>query len=179
MSAILRTEHKLWSRAKKTSQLRAKPIASIIQDPLILGVFKLETLEATEVLAAEAVLCIGPTGDVWQQSGKALLKKYTVISIDPAGYLVCEPKPENEVQFFELTKDLVGMDSGDDSYVLIQGLYGETILGIPNLQKAKVGDFICRQVHDHNDQWVVQRKIFLNTYTVLSDQEIIDNQPWL
>lgn len=167
MTFILRTSTKTWSRAKKTQGIRAKAMINLIVDRSVVNKFLIDTLEGREPISENNIFCIGGAGDPWQQTSKALLKKYDVKAIDEDGWMVCEPKPENEVQYFELDGSMIGMDSSSATSVLVEGLWGETIDGIPNLQRCDIGDFICRQTHDHTDQWVVRRKLFLNTYSKL------------
>jgi hypothetical protein len=72
--------------------------------------------------------------------------------------MICQPKPDNEVQFFESTRDQY-----------ITGLWGETVDGVLNQQWCKAGDFVLRNPTDTTDNWVVQRKLFLNTYSILGE----------
>lgn len=143
--------------AKKTKGVRAKPIVNLIVDRTVLNKFLVHTLEAREPVSADAIMCIGESNDAWQQTASALLKKYTVESIDPDGWMVCMPKPESSVEFFEAPADCY-----------VRGLWGQTIDGVPNLQRASKGDAIVRDRSDHKDQWVVVRKIWRNTYTELT-----------
>ena len=85
------------------------------------------------------------------------------------GRLISEPKPENEVEFFEFREaDERKMSVTPGSWV-IQGQWGETIDGVQGLQRLADGDFVCRQPDQHEDQWVVRRKLFLNTYLELAE----------
>lgn len=36
------------------------------------------------------------------------------------------------------------------------------------IQKAKIGDYICRNREDNTDIWIVRKKIFENTYNIIS-----------
>ena len=36
------------------------------------------------------------------------------------------------------------------------------------LQSFKIGDYVCRQTYDHNDQWIVREALFDATYEILS-----------
>lgn len=148
----------MWKRAKKTKGLRAKPMINLMVDRTVVNKFLLDTLEGREPLGENAMFCIGEAGDAWQQTPKALLKKYDVVDVDNDGWMVCTPKPDNEVQFYEAP---IGC--------LITGHWGETIDGVPNQQWCKEGDFVLRNPEDTTDQWVVQRKLFLNTYSVLGE----------
>lgn len=145
-----------WKRAKKTKGLKAKPMVNLIVDKGVMRKFLVDTLEAREPIAANAMFCIGEAGDAWQQTPQALLKKYDVRDIDDDGWMICEPKPDNEVEFYESDKDC-----------LITGVWGEIIDGKENQQRCSKGDFILRNPMDTIDIWVVQRKLFLNTYSEL------------
>lgn len=147
-----------WRVAKKVKGLRAKPMVNLLVDRTVMAKFLVDTLEAREPVHADAMFCIGESDDAWQQSAKKLLQKYTVDAIDSDGWMVCNPKPDASVDFYQI----VNYDG------VIQGNWGETIDGVPNLQRYNAGDFIVRNRDDHTDCWVVARKIFANTYTELS-----------
>lgn len=148
-----------WLRAKKTKGLKAKAMINLMVDRTVMSKFLVDTLEAKEPVSPNAMFCIGEAGDAWQQTPKALLKKYDILDVDNDGWMVCQPKPDNEVQFYESEVDQ-----------LVQGQWGETIDGVANLQRCKAGDFVLRNPQDATDQWVVQRKLFLNTYSILGAQ---------
>lgn len=170
-----------WVVAKKTRPIKAKPLVSILVDKSVLSKLVITTLEANEPLGDGAVICIGEAGDVWQQMPKKLLQKYDVTSIDPEGWMVCDPKPDNSVNCFEVPSIGEIRDGGygkeypdDRAYNLgdfcIEGLWGDA--GYPqfgkNIQWGNKGDFICQNRTDANDVWVVRRKFFINTYTILA-----------
>lgn len=148
----------VWKRAKKTKGLRAKAMVNLIVDRGVMAKFLVDTLEAKEPVSPNAMFCIGEAGDAWQQTPKALLKKYDILDVDNDGWMVCQPKPDNEVEFAEANFD-----------GFITGHWGETINGVINQQWCKAGDFVLRNPKDTTDQWVVQRKLFLNTYSVLGE----------
>jgi hypothetical protein len=164
MPTVLETNTAVWRRAKKTKGLKAKPLITLIVDKAVVNKFLIDTLEGREPIDSANMFCIGETGDAWQQTAKALLKKYDIISIDADGWMNCMPKPENEVEFFEVT-DATALMAADGGYIV--GLWGATIDGVPNLQAFVKGDFVCRQPHQHEDQWVVRRTLFQNSYTEL------------
>ena len=146
--------------AKKVKEVRAKPMVNLIVDRSVLSKFLVDTLEAREPVSADAILCIGEGNDAWQQTATSLLSKYTVESIDPDGWMVCKPRPEHSVEFFEVTDAMV---SGEGTCFIVCR-WGQTIDGIEQLQKALVGDVVVRNRKDSSDQWVVNRKIWRNTY---------------
>lgn len=151
--------------AKKTKGLRAKPIISILVDRTVLNKFLVDTLEAREPVSADAVMCIGDHNDAWQQSASGLLKKYSVEGIDADGWMMCVPRPDASVEYFEVTDAMVDQQKG---FCYIVGKWGETIDGVPNLQRAVPGDVVARNRGDDSDQWVVNRKVWTNTYSELS-----------
>lgn len=150
--------------AKKVKEVRAKPMVNLIVDRSVLSKFLVDTLEAKEPVSADAIMCIGEGNDAWQQTATSLLSKYTVESIDADGWMVCKPRPEHSVEFFEVTD---GMVTGD--FCFIVGQWGQTIEGVERLQKARVGDMVARNRVDTSDQWVVDRKIWRNTYTEMAN----------
>jgi hypothetical protein len=152
-----------WKIAKKVKGLKAKLIGTLI-DRSIMDKVLINTLEGPQEPNEANLLCVGEAGDVWQQTNAALHKKYHIINVDGNGWYICEPKPENEVEFIELTVEfLQSVPQFDDMY--IKGQWGTTINGNENLQSFSIGDFLCRQTHDHTDQWIVRRNLFKNTYT--------------
>lgn len=156
--------------AKKTKGLRAKPMVTLLVDRAVMAKFLVDTLEAKEPVHPDAMFCIGEHNDAWQQSATKLLAKYTVDAIDPDGWMVCNPKAENSVEFAELHNAALGMDTnfGSAGSGYIQGNWGETVGETKNLQRFTMGDFVVRNRTDHSDVWIVNRKIFLNTYTEIS-----------
>lgn len=161
---LLDTNTLTFKVAKKTKGLRAKPMVTLLVDRTVMSKFLVDTLEAKEPVHADAMFCIGESNDAWQQSAKKLLSKYTVDAIDPEGWMVCNPKMENSVEF---SQTQVGEGFGHGGW--IQGNWGETIEGMPNLQRYKSGDFIVRNREDHTDTWVVDQKIFINSYTEVTN----------
>ena len=89
--------------------------------------------------------------------------------------MVCEPKPDNSVECVEITEildriDTVHMWATEEEFFII-GQWGESIYILDkevSIQKADYGDFICRNREDKTDVWIVKRKIFLNTYNIIS-----------
>jgi hypothetical protein len=149
-----------WQSASKTKPIKAKPIQSLLSDEDVLTKFLLAALEGNQTLKANAIVCLGAAGDVWQQAPDRLLKKYKVTGFDENGWLICEPLPEHEVDCFETElhteppgfslKAKWGERQADGSFIL----FGEW------------GDFIVRDKNDHNDVWIVQKSLFLSTYEI-------------
>lgn len=153
-----------WSIAKKVKPIRAKPLVSILVDKSVLSKLLVTTLEANEKLGDGVVICVGEAGDIWQQMPKKLLAKYDVTAIDPEGWMVCEPKPDNSIECYEV-KAFINTHSGEH-YVKAQ--WGADFRG-QTCQAFGEGDFICRNREDHSDVWVVRKKLFNNTYTIIGE----------
>jgi hypothetical protein len=164
-----------WKVASKTKDITAKPVISLIVDKKVTSKFLLDTLEGKANIVPDSQICIGGAGDAWQQSAVNLLKKYDVIAIDAEGWMVCRPKPGNKVNCVEITDEIVrpNLDPSihdnrqDDGNYYIIGKYGE-----PSdegfRQHCKTGDFILQDRDDPSDTWIVDRKMFLNTYDIVS-----------
>lgn len=170
---ILPTDNLSWSVAKKTRPVRAKPMVNLLVSRDVMSKFLIDTLEGREPVSANALFCIGESNDAWQQTPEKLLAKYNVVNIDNEGWLMCEPKPENSVEFFEVTQSVLMQANLWDAYSTAQcgyvkGQWGETIGQTANLQRFSLGDFVARNRQDTSDQWVVRRKIWLNTYVALN-----------
>lgn len=169
---------KSWGIAKKTKNIKAKPLISIMIDRSVTNKFLVDTLEGKEPLGDGAIICIGESNDIWQQMPKKLLQKYDVIEIDKDGWMVCQPKPDNSVECVEITEILDGIDELNVAYdwsvkgeYFIIGQWGEPMFFQDKdilFQRAELGDFICRNREDKTDAWIVKRKIFLNTYNIIS-----------
>ena len=160
---IVNLDDVVWGVAKKTKNIKAKPLISIMVDRSVLSKFLVDTLEGKEPLGDGAIICIGDSNDVWQQMPKKLLQKYNVIEIDNDGWMVCKPKSDNSVNCWEFTED---MPSYEKEFH-VKTLWGEEIEG-NFYQKGEKGDYICRSREDINDVWIVKRKIFINTYNIIS-----------
>jgi hypothetical protein len=157
-----------WEQCCKTARVKAKPMISLLTDRSVMTKFLLDTLEGREPIGPDAVFCIGQAGDAWQQMPSKLLKSYAVINIDSDGWMECEPKPEDIRECFQITTDYLKNNTDfRDCHGFIRGLWGETVDGEQNLQRFDAGDFIVRGRVDHTDNWIVRRKIFLNTYSFL------------
>jgi len=160
-----------WKIAKKVKNIRAKPLISIMVDRSVTNKFLVDTLEGKEPLGDGAVICIGEAGDAWQQMPKKLIQKYNVIEIDKDGWMVCEPRPDNSVNCIEITGEIlydvpgfVNLDY-NECYIIAQ--WGEqTSEGL--IQKANIGDYVCQNREDLTDIWIVTKKIFNNTYTIIN-----------
>ena len=171
---ILDTSSISWGIAKKNKPLRAKPMVTLLVDRSIMARFLVDTLEAREPVSPDAMFCIGESNDAWQQTAKKLLDKYNVTDIDADGWMVCVPKPENSVEFFEVTvahlRKARKVEGPADGYFL-QGLWGGTFGAYNHLQAVSEGDYVARNRADTVDQWVVRRRIWVNSYVAIGGSE--------
>jgi len=111
-----------------------------------------------------SVICLGEAGDVWQQMPKKLLGKYNVTSVDKDGWMVCDPRPDNSIECYQWTDDI---NTKTEEH-FVKALWGEEFLTHGSCQRFAKGDYICRNREDKNDIWVVRKKFFDNTYTIIS-----------
>lgn len=172
------TKIRKWNVAKKTKNIKAKPLVSLLVDRTVINKFLIDTLEAKEQLGDGSIICIGESNDIWQQMPSKLLQKYNVIDVDNDGWMICEPKPENSVNCVEITNILSTsiMDHKGDwnpaEKLFIVAQWGESFSISAgenfNTQKAEVGDFICQNREYPDDIWIVRKKIFNNTYTIIN-----------
>lgn len=158
---------KKWNVALKVRPIMVKPLLSVLVDKRVSHKFLLNTLEGREVLGDGSVLCLGESGDIWQQMPTKLLQKYDVVSIDEEGWMKCEPKPGNSSDCVEITEYLL---TQLDLPLLYEKMWIEAQWGEKyeekTVQFCDSGDFILRDRINNNDIWIVKRKIFLNTYIV-------------
>lgn len=166
MPQVLATDQ-FWTGAlaSKTRGLNAKHVTAILIDNLALNKLLIDTLEGVGPVDPAKMFCIGELGDVWLQGAAQLVKKYTLQAIAADGWMAFSPKPENEVEFFEVTESVMEAMGFRIPPVYVIGNWGREIDGVANCQEVSIGDFIARQTYDHADQWVVRRKIWLNSYT--------------
>lgn len=161
--------------ARKVQQMYAKHMSAIIADSSTLSKFLLQTLEGEGPVRENALYCRGVAGDVWLQDPVKAIAKYNLKDIQFDGWMVFVPKPDVQVEFFELTSEVAleleelevfSEGSGACSYskFFIQGQWGKTVNGFENCQECKIGDMIVRNITNHKDQWVVARSIWNNSY---------------
>lgn len=137
-----------WKRATKTREIWAKPMSSLVIDNNIITKLLLDTLEGTQSLKADSIVCLGASKDVWQQEEKKLFSKYDIIGMEE-GWWICKPKPDNAVDCVQIDEAIVS----ERDFEII-GLWGKpTDLG--PMQFGVWGDYVCRNIEDINDIWIV------------------------
>ena len=153
-----------WGRASKTKNILARPMSTLVIDSSITAKLVLETLEGKQKLNDKSMVCKGVASDFWQQTKDKLLSKYDVIDITDDSWMVCKPKPDNEVESIQIISDMI---NGERDFEII-GLWGiETPEGF--IQNGEVGDYICRNLTDGNDVWIVKNFIFRNSYDFVKE----------
>jgi hypothetical protein len=138
---------------KKVKPLQAKPMQCLLNDKRVMTNFLLNTLEGTQMLKANSMVCIGVCGDVWQQDIDKLHKAYTPVEVDEEGWITFVPKPEarrDACQIFCKFNIMAqwGTKQTDGSFV----------------QTGNDGDYILRSKEDIDDVWIVAKKVFESTY---------------
>lgn len=165
---------KHWSIAKKTRPIKAKPMVSLMVDKSVASKFLIDTLEGKEAIGDGSIMCVGESNDAWQQMPAKLLQKYDVTAIDAEGWMTCVPKPENSVECYQITDETEAISSKmwiDQTPYCIMAEWGEdtVMVDVPiKIQRAEVGDYICRNRTNPTDVWIVRRKIFNSTYVVIN-----------
>lgn len=163
---ILNTKGKFGRTATKTKGLDGKPAADIFGR--LLASVRLETIEGNQPVKHDSIICIGISGEPWQQKPGNIAKKYIAVATSNDGWTRYEPVVGNAVDYFEVTAELAAFATGyHDNKTkagFIVGTYGDTIDGVDNMQAFNVGDIIARDPSNHIDQWVVARKIWENSY---------------
>jgi hypothetical protein len=144
-------------------------MVTLLVDRAVMAKFLVDTLEAKEPVHPDAMFCIGESNDAWQQSAKKLLQKYTVDAIDSDGWMVCNSKQECSVEFCQITNESLDVAGwGNPETGFIQGNWGESVGDLQNLQRWRLDDYVVRNREDHTDTWIVNCKIFQNSYTEIS-----------
>jgi hypothetical protein len=110
------------------------------------------------------LICVGTDNEPWQQLPAKIEKDYDKVGTKGAWDLYM-PKPTKIVEFIEVTHDVLdacNVPASAPSFIV--GLWGQTIDGVDNLQRFRLGDYIARQRDNHADQWVVAKSIWDRTY---------------
>jgi hypothetical protein len=141
--------------AKKVKPLQAKPMQCLLNDERVMAHFLLNTLEGTQMLKANSMVCIGVCGDVWQQDRNKLHQAYTPTEVDEDGWVTFTPKPDAERDACQILGVLTfnikaqwGTRQSDGSFI----------------QVGNNGDYVLRSKEDPTDVWIVARKVFESTY---------------
>jgi hypothetical protein len=161
-----REVHVGWITAKKTKPILAAPIDILIHSSLPLHQLVLKTLEGLQALEIGTMVCLGASGDYWQQKEKALLKKYDLTGFKN-GWSVFTPKPEAEMQALPVTPEM----ANDQATFHLVGLYGQELGGQKNIQTGAVGDFIVTN-GQADDYWIVARAMFEATYELVGARSL-------
>lgn len=153
-------------KATKTKSIKAKHISSLVVDNSIMSKLILDTLEGTQPIRSDCMICLGEAGDIWPQLPDKLFKKYTVSDATQDGWLICKPKPDNVV--------LAGQFSMPaHTNLRVKAQWGSPILGTPVdgkfMQTGNNGDYICQSVTDPSDIWIVNRSLFESTYSFIEE----------
>ena len=161
-----------WKTATKTRNIIARPLCTLIIDSDIATKLLLKTLEGNQEIAfskSDTMVCVGASTDVWQQDKKKLLQKYDVVDFTTDGWMICKPKPDNEVEVVEITELILALTLNPTDAFTIEGQWGQPSDDGKFLQFGNIGDFICRNPKDHTDNWIVKKFLFRSTYVVTGE----------
>ena len=132
-----------WFQAKKTRPIWAKRLDA----PQ-----KVRTLEGEEQVQAGHYLCKGEAGDIWPQTEKDLLKRYTAThEVNPDGWRKYTPHP-----------DAHGVLATQIPHAFeVHATWGKL--------SGKPGDYLLKNFADREidypaDVWIVDQKLFRQTY---------------
>lgn len=148
---------------KKTKGMKViSPTVGIFES--LRSYLTLNTREGYIPIDPACLICVGDANEPWQQLPSKIEKDYDKVGTEGAWDLYV-PKPTKIVEFIHVTEDL--MDDANipaSAPAFIVGKWGQTIDGVDNLQRFRLGDYIARQLDDHADQWVVAKSIWDRTY---------------
>lgn len=169
---IIRTDNLTWHKAAKTKPIRAKPLASIMNDLWLVfnGKLQLVTLEGPQPLKQGSFICRGIENEVWQQESKKLHDKYNPTVVDSDGWTVFEPKPGLEVNVCQITVDHFKDGDNQSGGFGIEALWGKEFErnGVKvQMQYGCLGDYVAQVIEDPKDVYIIARKIYDNTYATV------------
>lgn len=132
-----------WFHAKKTRPIWARRVVSRET---------VTTLEGTEQVDVGQYLCRGEAGDIWPQTEKDLLRRYTIVpGTDSDGWQKYIPHP-----------DAAGV-------IAIQMERPFQVIAAWGTLHGKAGDFLLKNFEDRDnpnpiDLWLVDQRLFCETY---------------
>lgn len=148
-----------WKKAQKIAGMFAKQLVAVVPEIALYKHLQLITLEGPRRLQDKEdkpdMLCTGINRtDPWLQSSKNVIANYDLEAVTPDGWLYFTPKPTR----------IIECRSTDDEL--------QQEFDVPNsttgqIFRAKRGDFICRNIDNNRNQWVVDKNIFLSTYKII------------
>jgi hypothetical protein len=132
-----------WFHAKKVRPIWARQLD---KDETV------KTIEGTEQVKAGDFLCRGEAGDVWPQSAKSLNEKYQSTGEAGAdGWTKYAPRPDNQ------------------GVMAAQVPHGFVVQAKWGVLSGKPGDYLVKPFADRDvahpdDVWIVDQKLFRETY---------------
>jgi hypothetical protein len=132
-----------WFHAKKTRPIWAKKLTRSET---------VTTLEGVEQVNAGDYLCRGNAGDIWPQSEKDLLRRYSIVAnTDSDGWQKYTPNPD--------ARGVMALQM--DGPFEVHASWGSL--------SGKAGDFLVKNFEDREnlnpaDLWIVDQRLFRETY---------------
>ena len=139
-----------WFHARKTRPIWAKQLEAAQT---------VKTLEGEEQVAAGNYLCKGEAGDIWPQSEKNLLTRYSATDeVVDDGWRKYQPRPDTQGV----------MATQIDHTFEVQATWGRLA--------GKPGDFLVKNFQDREtpypaDVWIVDHTLFRQTYESVAPAE--------
>jgi hypothetical protein len=168
---LLDAQRLSYRRAIKVKPIKVKPVSSILNDDSVMSKMVLATLEGHQTVKANAFVCWGVDNDLWQQNADKLHMNYNLVSVDPDGWIHCQPKddaPRNAAQITEAVARDLGFEFGPaHGFSILNPTYGdERVLDGRQvyLHYGVLNDYVLQMPKDAIDTYRVARKFFDNTY---------------
>lgn len=150
-----------WNLASKTKPMRVKHVSAVLLDLDVAAHLFVRTLEGDQTVQKNSFVCVGVTGEMWQQGQENLFKRYNLVSCDENGWWTAVPKDGNIVTALKITEALA-----PDGEFSVRGLWGVQSDDGTFYQTGKVGDWVLRSRENLQDVWIVRGDIFDATYEV-------------
>jgi hypothetical protein len=138
--------------------MRVKHISAVLTDLEVTATMLVRTLEGDERVSKDAFICVGPAGEMWQQTSKHLFKKYNLTGCDDNGWWIASPKDGNVVDACQIS----------EPEFTVRGLWGTESDDGKFYQTGKAGDWVLRSRENPEDVWIVRGTLFAATYEVKS-----------
>lgn len=187
-----------YREVQKTKPIKARPINTILDksdsDCSIFEKMLLSTLEGSQNLKRDGMICWGIDNDVWQQDLKKLRKQYDIVDVDADGWLTCNPKPESPKNGCGVEALPNGVEFGlAGGFAVINPKWGDKrVIPASVLQTAGFetdvdctcylhyavkGDWILQVPSDTEDMYRVANKFFRSTYDLGAETPVaVENE---
>ena len=166
---LLDAQRLKYRRAIKTKPMKCKALSTILSDNSVMSKIVLATLEGHQAVKANSFVCWGVDNDLWQQTEQKLHQNYRLTTVDPDGWIHCEPKEDAPRNACQIVMDVLdGFTFGPSGgFSVLNPSYGdERVLEGRQvwLHYGIVNDYVLQMPNDPKDTYRVAKKFFDNTY---------------